>query len=374
MIQLGMTRSVMFKMFKECDISLKEDTRQDLIASRWSDHTPVQNNKKVCSICKEQLPLDMFHKSKSALTGLAYQCINCLKEIYKNNPEKVKKRSNEYKKNNPEINKVYYHNYYLKNHETVAERAKLWAVNNPEKAKESRRKTQKKHQKERNARTAAYRASKKQAVPKWANLEKINEFFKNCPEGYHVDHIYPIRSDFVCGLHVIENLRYIPELENESKSNAIIDPDFKVGVCHQYKVRQNTVEEDQKAGFNFDLKCKEFSLQQEDFTYEHRAFIEKYEWLGTIGYSPKWVFTARYNNSLAGVVLIGQPTANMSGIDIKIQGQVTRGACASWAPKHLNSKLVMFAINWCVKNTEKRVFFAYSDHEAGEIGIPTECC
>jgi hypothetical protein len=169
-------------------------------------------------------------------------------------------------------------------------------------------------------------------------------------------------------------LRYIPELENESKSNAIIDPDFKVGVCHQYKVRQNTVEEDQKAGFNFDLKCKEFSLQQEDFTYEHRAFIEKYEWLGTIGYSPKWVFTARYNNSLAGVVLIGQPTANMSGIDIKIQGQVTRGACASWAPKHLNSKLVMFAINWCVKNTEKRVFFAYSDHEAGEIGTIYQAC
>lgn len=32
----------------------------------------------------------------------------------------------------------------------------------------------------------------------------------------------------------------------------------------------------------FGLKAKEFSLQLEFFSKEHRLFIEKYEWLGTI--------------------------------------------------------------------------------------------
>src|SRR5690606_17585806 len=51
-----------------------------------------------------------------------------------------------------------------------------------------------------------------------------------------------------------------------------------------------------------------------------------------------------------------------------------RGASASWAPKNLNSRLVMYACKWMVKNTSKRVFVAYSDQKAGEIGTIYQAC
>jgi len=66
---------------------------------------------------------------------------------------------------------------------------------------------------------AKRRANKIMATPSWANLEKIKEIYKNCPEGYHVDHIYPLRSKYVCGLHVENNLQYLPAKENCSKGN-----------------------------------------------------------------------------------------------------------------------------------------------------------
>lgn len=35
----------------------------------------------------------------------------------------------------------------------------------------------------------------------------------------HVDHIVPLQSNWVCGLHCEANLRVIPGAENESKRN-----------------------------------------------------------------------------------------------------------------------------------------------------------
>ena len=69
--------------------------------------------------------------------------------------------------------------------------------------------------------TAKRRASKKAQTPKWANLNKINFIYSSCPSGYHVDHIYPLKSDYMCGLHVETNLQVITDKENINKGNRV---------------------------------------------------------------------------------------------------------------------------------------------------------
>jgi len=69
--------------------------------------------------------------------------------------------------------------------------------------------------------SAKYRAAKVSAVPSWANLDKISEIYENCPEGYHVDHIFPLQGETCCGLHVENNLQYLPAKDNLSKSNKV---------------------------------------------------------------------------------------------------------------------------------------------------------
>lgn len=61
----------------------------------------------------------------------------------------------------------------------------------------------------------------KDATPLWANKRAIRYFYVNCPEGYHVDHIIPLRGKFVSGLHVLENLQYLPAQINLQKGNRI---------------------------------------------------------------------------------------------------------------------------------------------------------
>lgn len=68
-------------------------------------------------------------------------------------------------------------------------------------------------------RNAQRRAAKIQAIVPWANQEKIKLIYKNCPEGYHVDHIVPLQGKLVSGLHVEYNLQYLTAEENLKKSN-----------------------------------------------------------------------------------------------------------------------------------------------------------
>jgi hypothetical protein len=71
----------------------------------------------------------------------------------------------------------------------------------------------------RNALNGKYNADKRNRTPKWADLTRILEIYKGCPEGYHVDHIVPLRAKNVSGLHVHYNLQYLPAIDNMRKNN-----------------------------------------------------------------------------------------------------------------------------------------------------------
>lgn len=74
-----------------------------------------------------------------------------------------------------------------------------------------------------NAYAASYNKSRYgrvvQATPPWADKEAIRKIYENCPEGYEVDHIVPVKGKNVTGLHLPWNLQYLPRSENRRKRN-----------------------------------------------------------------------------------------------------------------------------------------------------------
>lgn len=68
-------------------------------------------------------------------------------------------------------------------------------------------------------RVQAKHRSRSKRTPKWADLELIAKFYRERPEGLHVDHIIPLKGKLVSGLNVLENLQYLPATENQRKRN-----------------------------------------------------------------------------------------------------------------------------------------------------------
>lgn len=72
---------------------------------------------------------------------------------------------------------------------------------------------------------ARRKAIKRQAIPSWASLEAIEAIYRQAQQlstsecRLDVDHIVPLISDKVCGLHCEANLQILPARVNQSKGN-----------------------------------------------------------------------------------------------------------------------------------------------------------
>jgi len=164
--------------------------------------------------------------------------------------------------------------------------------------------------------------------------------------------------------------------------------------CWQYDIRLNNYEKDleqalmskERAG---ELRVSDFifkPLTTEAEKREATEFIKRHEWLGNLSqYTTHW-FAAYYHDPeqgligrdiMAGVILMNLPNAfsKLLGENTKeIERLVSRGACVSWSPKNLASSFLMWCINWMVKNTQYRLFTAYSDPTAKELGTIYQAC
>ena len=163
---------------------------------------------KVCCKCKTKKELCDFNKNRTTSDGLTYECKQCIsiskKKYYLKNKEKIKKNTKEYREQNKEI---------------CAERVKRYAANNREVVNKANRRYARK-----NRDLFLHLKAKRRALRKNATLEgydvEIKEIYKNCPEGYHVDHIHPLNNPDICGLHVPWNLQYLPAEQNVKKNNS----------------------------------------------------------------------------------------------------------------------------------------------------------
>lgn len=115
--------------------------------------------------------------------------------------------------------KDYLFNYHKKRKENETEEERLKSI-------QATRRWQIKNKDRVNAKVSLRQATKIHRTPAWADKDEIAKFYKLSTKltrytgiVHHVDHIIPLQGEFVSGLHVPDNLRVIPALENLQKSN-----------------------------------------------------------------------------------------------------------------------------------------------------------
>lgn len=183
-----------------------------------------------------------------------------------------------------------------------------------------------------------------------------------------------MQLDHIDGNHTnneLENLRILcPNCHTQTPTHSIIK------TAHQKIIKNNNIESDRtEFPHLFNRSINEYTITEEKFSKEHKSFIEKYEYLGNHGNTPKWTYTARIDNILSCVVLLNTPIAkqNLLSIDIKY-AIIQRGASATFAHEHISSKLIRHACQDVATKYAIKCFIAYVDPKANEIGTIYQAC
>lgn len=158
------------------------------------------------------------------------RCMACkaayARATYQARTSEILAQTRRYKTDNRDKVRESKRRYYEANKQTVLERGRQHKAANKSAERERSRRYYEANKSARYAATARRKARKLQATPAWANEFFIQEAYalaklreKVCGGKWHVDHIVPLRSKLVCGLHVEHNLRVIPAVENLRKQN-----------------------------------------------------------------------------------------------------------------------------------------------------------
>ena len=202
---------------------------------------------KLCTKCKEAKPAtaEFFSPNRHLLSGLNSWCRKCSTAAclarQKANPEAAAARARAWDMVNPEAVRAKNRaraqaNPGKKNASLAAwrqanpEKAKAhsaaWCRTNPEKAKAKAAAWQKANPVYFAAHSKKRHAAKLQAIPKWFDEAKVLAIYARAAEKtkatgipHHVDHIVPLQSPLVSGLHWHKNLRVLTAKKNAVKGN-----------------------------------------------------------------------------------------------------------------------------------------------------------
>lgn len=149
---------------------------------------------KKCNECGEVLGVSHFAKRIKSKDGFQHKCKSCCKALNAD--------------------------WYKSNKQWVSEKNKRQRLKDLQAYKNRLAKYAKENLPAYRARNALRYAAKVRATPVWAEFDLIKIVYEKAHAlGFEVDHIVPIKSDLVCGLHVWANLQLLSESENCKKKN-----------------------------------------------------------------------------------------------------------------------------------------------------------
>ena len=168
--------------------------------------------------------LSCFTKNSKGKNGLQAQCRECRSIFIKQWRESNKEHRADYRKQYTAENKdkkaVWDKTYREAHAGHIKESKRRWCQDNKQRLRIKNKEWLKKNPGIRAAMRARYRANKKKATPTWAEHSMIRTVYKKARDyAGEVDHIVPLQSEIVCGLHVWANLQILPPSMNASKGN-----------------------------------------------------------------------------------------------------------------------------------------------------------
>ena len=164
---------------------------------------------KDCSKCNQRKDVSEFYRRARNKDRLQTWCKLCTSKAnakcYAESKEHRAAINARWKKDNRERVNAQSRARAAANKEKQSARCKAWRIRN----------------KEYDAFRVKYRkAMIMQAIPKWADRQDILDVYKEAQSfGLHVDHIVPLTSKLVCGLHVWDNLQLLALSHNRAKGN-----------------------------------------------------------------------------------------------------------------------------------------------------------
>ena len=177
---------------------------------------------KECVVCKKKKVAEHFYKNLNNLDGLYSTCKSCVSVINKSK-NNIADPTNRDKLKLCVKCRIEKPQYDFHKHRRTPDGLRTWC-------KECTTNTTLKYVKENPAkdaaRAASRRAQKLKSTPRWADKSTIDALYTEADEltkstnvRHSVDHIVPLNSPIVCGLHCEHNLRIITLSENCSKRN-----------------------------------------------------------------------------------------------------------------------------------------------------------